>query len=82
MRCRPMDTLDPATTRHASALNRLARALDVPVEELIGEPSDGDTSEFLALVQLWSEIEDSEGRRRVMSVARQEAERGGYKGCA
>ncbi|KST56996.1 hypothetical protein AO398_26225 [Methylobacterium sp. GXS13] len=73
-----MDTLDA----HAATLNRLARALDVPVEEFLDEPSDSDASDFLALVQLWSEIEDREGRRRVLSVARQEAERGGYKGSA
>ena len=77
-----MDTLDPHAACRAATLNRLARALDVPVEEFLDEPSDSDASDFIALVQLWSEIEDREGRRRVLSVARQEAERGGYKGSA
>ncbi|MER2198415.1 hypothetical protein [Methylobacterium brachiatum] len=77
-----MDTLELPPARHAAALNRLSRALDVPVEEFRDEPSDSDVSNLLALVQLWSEIEDREGRSRVLSVARQEAERGGYKGSA
>lgn len=82
MRCWPMDTLDPTTARHASALNRLAHALGVPAEEFLGESPDSDASDLLALVQFWSEIEDNQGRRRVLSIARQEAERGGYKGSA
>lgn len=77
-----MDPFDPKADRHASALHRLTRELRVPVEEFIGEPSDSDTGEFLVLVQLWSKIEDSEGRRRLLNIAHQEAERGGYKGCA
>lgn len=77
-----MNPLDPQADRHASALHRLAGELRVPVEEFIGEPSDSDTGEFLVLVQFWSKIEASEGRQRVLNIARQEAERGGYKGCA
>ncbi|MCJ2143886.1 hypothetical protein [Methylobacterium sp. E-066] len=77
-----MDTLDAHTDRHAATLNRLAHTLDVPVAELFGEPPVGEAGALLALVQFWSAIEDGEGRHRVLSVARREAERGGYKGCA
>ncbi|MFC6027408.1 hypothetical protein ACLBXJ_28255 [Methylobacterium mesophilicum] len=81
-RCAIMDTLDPSLIGHASALERVARALDVPVSEFLNERPADDADDLLALLRLWSEIEDSQGRRRVLSMARQEAERGGYKGCA
>ncbi|MCJ2059626.1 hypothetical protein MKL09_24185 [Methylobacterium sp. J-048] len=77
-----MDTLDPHTDRHAAALNRLAHTLDVPVAEFFGEPANHEADDLLALVRLWSEIEGAQGRGRVLEIARQEAERGGYKGCA
>ena len=77
-----MDTLDPNLTGQASALERIARALNVSVAEFLNERPADEADDLLALVLLWSEIEDSQGRRRVLSTARQEAERGGYKGCA
>ncbi|MGU3341640.1 hypothetical protein ACLBXJ_26890 [Methylobacterium mesophilicum] len=81
-RCAIMDTLDPSLIGHASALERVARALNVPVSGFLSERPADDADDVLALLRLWSEIEDSQGRRRVLSMARQEAERGGYKGCA
>ncbi|MCJ2057095.1 hypothetical protein MKL09_11070 [Methylobacterium sp. J-048] len=77
-----MDTLDPHIDRHAATLSPLAHTLDRPVAEFFGEPPVGEAGDLLALVQFWSAIEDGEGRDRVLSVARREAECGGYKGCA
>lgn len=75
-----MDKLASHTARHASLLKLVAQALDVSVEELLGEPSDRAASDLLALVRFWSAINDSQGRQRVLSIARYEAERCGYKG--
>jgi len=77
-----MDTLDPSLTGHASALERVARALDVPMAEFLGDRSGDEADDLFALLRLWSEIEDDQGRDRVLEIARQAAERGGYKGCA
>jgi transcriptional regulator with XRE-family HTH domain len=68
--------------RHNAALKRLARALNVPAETFLGEPPEGVAGELFVLVRHWLAIEDSQGRRRVLSAARQEAERSGYKECA
>jgi transcriptional regulator with XRE-family HTH domain len=70
------------TRRHAATLARLARELNVPLEVFLGEPPDGEVGELLALVRHWSAIQDGQGHRRVLSIARQEAARAGYKECA
>jgi|GEM_PF-3048488 len=69
-------------------LERLARELDIPVEafspgaESPGEPLDPDAGELLTLVRHWLAIDDGQARRRVLSLARQEAERSGLRVCA
>ena len=68
--------------RHTAALKLLAGALNVPAETFLGEPPEGDAGELFTLVRHWLAIEDSQGRRRVLSAARQEAERSGYRECA
>lgn len=70
----------------------LARELDVPVEAFFtdaardadapGTALDADASELLALVRHWLAIGDGQARRRVLSLARQEAERAGFRVCA
>jgi hypothetical protein len=73
---------EPLTGRHGALLERLARELNVPAETFLDEPPDGDAGELCALVRHWLAIGDSQGRRRVLSLARQEAERSGYSECA
>jgi transcriptional regulator with XRE-family HTH domain len=68
--------------RDLTTLSRLAAELNVPVEAFLGDPSEGDVGELLALIRLWSAIQDSQGRRRVLSAARLEAERSSDKACA
>ncbi|MCJ2091129.1 hypothetical protein MKK67_01205 [Methylobacterium sp. J-072] len=77
-----MDTLDPSLIGHASALERVARALNVPVAGFLSERPAYDANDLLALLRLWSEIKDDQGRNRVLEIARQAAGRGGYKACA
>lgn len=77
-----MAALDPRTPHPSLALERVARALRVPVAEFLGEPAGGETGDLLALMRLWSEIEDDQGRSRVLDIARQAAGRSGYKDCA
>jgi hypothetical protein len=67
---------------HTATLKRLADELNVPPEIFSSDACEGDAGELLALVRHWLAIQDSPGRRRVFSIARQEAERGGYRDCA
>ena len=69
----------PSTTLPI-ALKRISQVLDVPVEDFLGKQLDTVASDLLALVRLWPEIKDSQGRHRVLSLAQHEAERCGYKG--
>jgi hypothetical protein len=68
--------------RQAALLAQLARELNIPLETFLDEPPDGDAGELFALVRHWLAIGDSQARRRVLSLARQEAERSGYSECA
>jgi hypothetical protein len=68
--------------RHAATLRQLADELKVPVAMFLGELPDSDANNALALMRFWLAIQDSQGRQRVLSVARQEAERGGYESRA
>lgn len=61
--------------RHAAALKQIADELNLPVEAFLDEPLGSEAADILALVRFWSAIHDGQGRRRVLSVARQEAER-------
>ncbi|WP_070999099.1 hypothetical protein [Methylobacterium sp. C1] len=62
------------SARTIATLKQLARELNVPVEAFLRAPAEGEAGDLLTLVRLWSSIPDTEGRRRVLSVARQEAE--------
>lgn len=73
---------DQLVGRHGALLMRLARELSVPPETFLSEPPDGEAGELCALVRHWLAIGDSQARRRVLSLARQEAERSGYGACA
>lgn len=68
-------TIHDYSKRTIATLKQLAHELDVPVEAFFREPEDSDAGDLLTLVRLWSAIPDNQGRRRVLSVARQEAER-------
>jgi hypothetical protein len=72
---------DPADC-HPTTLKRLADELSVPPEIFLSDPFEGDAGELLALVRHWLAIQDTPGRRRVLSIARQEAERACYRDCA
>lgn len=69
-------------------LERLARELDLPVEAFFKDTTagtdalDADAGEFLALVRHFLAIGDGQARRRVLSLARQEAERSRLRVCA
>ncbi|SDN42934.1 hypothetical protein SAMN05216360_108111 [Methylobacterium phyllostachyos] len=69
-------------------LERLARELDLPVEAFFTDATpdtaslDTDAGELLTLVRHWLAIDDGQARRRVLSLARQEAERSGLRACA
>jgi hypothetical protein len=67
---------------HGARLAQLARMLDVPVETFLDTPPDAEAGELCALVRHWLAIGDGQARRRVLSLARQEAERAGYRECA
>ncbi len=73
---------DRPVGRQGALLEQLARELNVPAETFLDEPPDGDAGELFALVRHWLAIGDSQARRRVLSLARQEAERSGYSECA
>lgn len=76
----------------STLLEGLARELDLPVEAFFtdstrapddpGAALDADAGELLALVRHWLAIGDGQARRRVLSLARQEAERSGLRACA
>ena len=60
-------------------LQAIARALSIEPEALLVDGLESDVSEVTRLLHLWSKIDDVQGRRRVLSVLRQEAERCGYQ---
>jgi hypothetical protein len=60
-------------------LQAIARALDIEPEALLVDGSEADVGEVTRLLHLWSKIDDVQGRRRVLSILRQEAERCGYQ---
>lgn len=68
--------------RHGAAPERLAWALNVPAETFLGEPPEGVAGELFTLVRHGLAIEDGQGRRRVLSAARQDAGRSGDRDCA
>lgn len=63
------------SARTLATLKQLALELNVPVEAFLGAAAESEVEDLLTLVRLWSAIPDSQGRRRVLSVARQEAAR-------
>ncbi|MGU3667561.1 hypothetical protein ACLBX9_25535 [Methylobacterium sp. A49B] len=74
---------DRLAGRHGVLLGQLAQALNRPAESFLEEPPpDGEAGELCALVRHWLAIGDGQARRRVLSLARQEAERSGYSECA
>ncbi|MCJ2074100.1 hypothetical protein MKK68_00285 [Methylobacterium sp. E-016] len=80
--------LKPPTGSHRTArmveienpqLQAIARALNVKPETLFAEATEDEVSEAATLIRLWLRITDPQGRRRVLSVARQEAEISSYQ---
>lgn len=61
--------------QHAARLTEIARVLGTAVETFSEEPPDEAGDDVLTLLWLWSAIEDGQGRRRVVNLARQEAQR-------
>lgn len=68
-------TIPDRSARTIATLKQLAHELNVPVEAFLRAPAEGEVGDILTLVRLWSAIPDTQGRRRVLSVARQEADR-------
>ncbi len=75
-----MDTLATHADPRTFGLKRLVRECDASAEAFLDELREGDAGELLALVHHWLAIEDGQGRRRVLSLARQEAGRVRYTG--
>ena len=61
--------------RAAVSLQGIARALNVSLDIFYEKPPSGATDDFLTLARLWSEIDGDQARRRVLNLARVEAER-------
>jgi transcriptional regulator with XRE-family HTH domain len=70
------------SARTIATLKQLARELNVPVETFLRVSAEGEAGDLLTLVRLWSAIPDTQRRRRVLSVARREAERSESKARA
>lgn len=75
-----MADIESPLSKRLKTLKRLAQELRLPVESFLGDQFDGDVGDLLTLISLWSSIQDSQGRFRVISVAREEAARAGDKG--
>jgi hypothetical protein len=75
-----MSDIEPAPDLRLATLKRLAQELKMPVEAFLSDQFEGEVGDLLTFMRLWAAIEDSQGRRRVISVARQEAVRAGDKG--
>jgi hypothetical protein len=75
-----MSDIESPHDRRLATLKRLARELHVPVEAFLSDQFQGEVGDLLTLMRLWAAIDDSQGRRRVISVARQEAARAEEKG--
>jgi hypothetical protein len=60
-------------------LRAIAHALGIKPEVLFNGTPEIEANEATILLQLWSKIEDPQGRQRVLSVLRQEAERCGFR---
>lgn len=64
-----------AVTPHAARLRQVAGALGVPVESLMDETASSPWSEISALLETFTAITDTQGRRRVLALAHVEAAR-------
>lgn len=62
----------------SARLAEIARVLGIPVERFFAAPPDEAGGDVLTLLWLWSAIEDGQARRRVINLARQEAQRSGH----
>ncbi|MCJ2089922.1 hypothetical protein MKK88_28620 [Methylobacterium sp. E-005] len=62
----------------STTLARIAELLNVPIEAFTAARADGDIQGLVSLLRLWSEIGDGQGRQRVLSFARMEAERSNH----
>lgn len=60
-------------------LDAIADALGVPVDKLFAGTAPNGADETLTLIRMWLGINDAQGRRRVLSLVRMEAERCGYR---
>ena len=77
-----MIDIKPSAEQRAAVLKRLADELNVPVETFLNGPDNSEIDDLATLVRLWLEIENPQGRRRVLSVARQEVDRATYRKSA
>lgn len=68
----PNDAPSPARAAQANAqLQRVAAALEVPVEHFFGQPSSkSDTADMAELLRLWHGIADTDDRRALLAIAR------------
>ncbi|MCJ2110016.1 hypothetical protein MKK64_02125 [Methylobacterium sp. E-025] len=60
-------------------LQAIARALNMLPEILFEGTVESETTEAATSMRLWLQISDTQGRKRVLSVACQEAELCGYR---
>ncbi|KNY21611.1 hypothetical protein [Methylobacterium sp. ARG-1] len=76
-----MSDIESPHHRRLATLKQLALELQMPVEAFLNDQPEGEVGDLLTLMRLWVAIKDSPGRRRVISVARQEVARTGDKGA-
>lgn len=60
--------------RSRTLLLRVSEALGLPPEAFYSD-APGEAGELLALMRLWSAIEDKQARQRILTITRQEFER-------
>ena len=73
-----MDHSQPPSAASYDRLREIADALRVPISVLF-EMSPGEIADTSELMWFWAAITDTQGRRRVLNLARSEAARCGYR---
>jgi len=63
------------TQDHSRLIRQIADALGIPVVQLLNADALPFPGELLDLIRTYTEINDRQGRQRVLTVARREAER-------
>ncbi len=77
-----MIDIKPSAEHRAAVLKRLADELQRAGGDALERPDNSEIDDLATLVRLWLEIENPQGRRRVLSVARQEVDHATHRKSA